>query len=106
MVHGLSDRCLAAIRAAAAEVKSMLLYLFARLRVDQDLADAYPATIAAAGMPDLVVVWCASEGIAAWRYPYVRHGKYLLWPGLGRWASPRGHSYLLPYFSILLVLCK
>ncbi len=62
----------------------MLLYLFARLRVDQDLADAYPATIAAAGMPDLVVVWCASERIAVGRYPLGVHwAPFPLGPGLG-----------------------
>jgi hypothetical protein len=76
---------LSAIRAAAAQIKRVLLYLLARLLTGDALADAYPAAIAAAGMLDLVVVWCCGEGIAGWRYSVLVHSASLF-----LWAVPPG----------------
>jgi hypothetical protein len=51
---------LSAIRATAAEVQSELLYLLARLGVDHDLADRYPAVVAG------VRVFLVFGGLVRW----------------------------------------
>ena len=68
--------------AAAAEVESVLLYLFACLRIDQDLSKRYPAVVAGVGVLVLVVVilggWvrvgcarllCGHEVAPSWSVP-------------------------------------
>jgi len=69
---------LSAIRAAAAEVKRVLLRLLARLGVDHDLAYRYPAIVAGVGALAVVVIlgrWvrvgcarllCGHEAIPSW----------------------------------------
>src|SRR5829696_4281678 len=52
---------LSAIRAAAAEVERVLLRLLARLRVESDLAERYPAVITDVGGFALVMLGCCVE---------------------------------------------
>ena len=63
-----------ASRASATEVERVLLRLFARLGVERDLAESYPAVVAGVGVIVLVVGSCACvEGIAGWRYSVLVH---------------------------------
>src|SRR5215218_23781 len=54
--------------ATATEVEREFFYLFARLRVDHELAYRYPAIVAGVGVVLVVMVSCCREGIAGWRY--------------------------------------
>jgi hypothetical protein len=86
----------------AAEVKRVLLYLFACLVVDHELAYRHPAVVA--GVWVILILGCCGERIACQRpgvYTVLTQRALSFGSGLGVLPHRRGHlfinSYIIPY---------